>query len=173
MKWIKEKATQVQQAIVRVAEGVTEAYIAVKNAAKIVSYVGKTLSFLGDSLKSVVLTIFEPVMNYFDSFRQKIMDFWNSPLVKKVRDAVECIKNLPRTAVKVYRLIAGFIVKVIDIVNFPLGWIRFIVGLICSWEDLMIGIEYLINGVNEINPYKAWNYYGRFLGKLIYIIAMA
>jgi len=154
-----------------VAKGAAVAYNTVKNATvAAATYVGKAVTAITDAMKSVITDIIDKAVDAFEAMRLKITKFFGSPLMTAIITFVKCLKALKEAAGNIAKLIEGFTEKVTLVASFPLGWIKIIIGLICAWEDLKAAIDYLIKGWTEKTASVKWNYYGKFVGKLVYTI---
>jgi phage-related protein len=154
-----------------VAKGAAVAYNTVKNATvAAATYVGKAVTAITDQMKTVITGIIDSAVSAFETMRAKVTKFFSSPLMQAILTFVKCLKALKEAAGNVAKLITGFTEKAALVASFPLGWIKIIIGLICAWEDLKGAIDYLIKGWNEKTATIKWNYYGKFVGKLVYTI---
>lgn len=157
-----------------IATGVTKAYHVVKDAVvKVVEYVGKGLEWLGSKIKEIITSIFSFVTNLFEGIRNKIMNYFNGPTMTKIKTAMACIKKMPGAGVKVTEIVVGLLNKIVDVLAFPAGWIRFVIGLICAWESIIQAVKYLNQGMNEVSKLVKWNLYGKFTGLILHIIVIA
>jgi hypothetical protein len=176
MRWsiggfFKSAGNAIAGAAQTVTTKASQAYQTVKKGAAVASeWVGKEVGKVADAIKDALSAIFEKVINFFNEMKVKVVAFFNSPLMKNIMAFIKCVKALKEAAGNIATLIQGFVDKAADIANFPLGWIKIIVGLICAWEDLRDAINYLTSGFNEKDPLKKWNFYGKFTGKLVYVI---
>ena len=138
-----------------IATGITTAYHVVKDAVvKVATYIGKGLEWLGTKIREIITSIFSFVTNLFEGIRNKIMDYFNGPTMTKIKSALNCIKKIPTASAKVTELIVGLASKIVDLLMFPAGWIRFVIGLICAWESIIQAVKYLNQGINQI--YGFW-----------------
>jgi len=105
--------------------------------------------------------------------RAKVTAFFNSPLIQNVIQLFTCLKALRGAAANFISLAEAFAQKVVDIANFPAGWIKIIIGLICNWSNFKAAVDYLVRGIQASDAAVKWNLFGRFAGKLIDTIARA
>lgn len=168
--WEKIKST-VTTAASSVARGVVTAYKTVANGVKAAAvWVGKTAVEIANAVKDAITGVFGSIVSTFENIRAKVVAFFDSDLGRAIKTFVNCLKAIVTGAKNIAKLIEGYIAKIALLANFPHGWIVILVGLICAWEELAAAIGFLIKGFGESDPSKKWNNFGRFAGKLVYVI---
>ncbi len=124
-------------------------------------------------LQKVLHEVFKPSMRYFKSIKRSLIDMLEeNHFFHKIRSFIKCIANddeiiKNKELYSIYRLFS----QLVPDLNMPNFWTRFILGLFCSWEDTVDAIEYLKQGLKEVNKERKYKKFGKFLGKIMMALA--
>jgi len=164
---IKSAAVAVGDAVVSGAKTIGNAVV------KGVEWVGKKADELFTYVKGQINTLLEPVYNLFEQIKAKFLAWLEkNPLMKKLFEFAKCF--LTNSGVKGIKTLFNAVKSVVELIPklaTPAGWIELLVNLVCGWESLKDGINFLLSGIKETNAAKKYNFFGKFAGKIFEAIA--
>jgi len=115
----------------------------------------------------------QPVLDVFESIKEKFIAFLDkNPVLKTWFNFAKCFLEHEGTKqIKgLYERLKSFVTTIAALGN-ALGWVKLLVNLVCAWEDLRDGIAFLKLGFKEAKKPAKYNFFGRFVGKLVKAIA--
>jgi len=127
------------------------------------------IQYIKDKLEGLL----KPILDFFDSLKVKFNAFLEkNPVLKIWFEFVKCfLKNDGIKAIKgLFETLSSF-VSAIGALATPAGWVKLVINLVCGWEDLRDGINFLKLGFKEKAKPAKYNFYGRFIGKFMKAIA--
>jgi len=162
--------TSVGDALSKAASAVVSGAIKVKNAVVDgIDWAKKKATEVADFIKAKLTSIFQPVLDIIEGIKAKFSAWLNShPFIKKVFEFIKCgITNKGWDAVKgLVETVKNFIEMVTSLAT-PAGWVKLLVTLVCGWEDLKAAIGFLQQGLKATDKKIRYNFYGKFLGRVI------
>ncbi len=165
MSWSFDKLiNDAKDAITAGAEEIKKGAIKVGKA--VASAAGDVKDFVTKTLKET----FNTLCGYFESIKAKVLAFYNSPLIQKLILFINCAKTLKKFAQNMVTIVTSWI-SLIGSLSTIAGWVKLVVKLICSWEDLAKAIGFLKEALSSgVKEDVKWQKYGQFVGKIIYTI---
>ncbi len=138
-----------------------------------VDWAKKKASEISDFLKQKIQEKVKPVLELYEDIKAKFTNWLSKhPIMEKTFNFLKCIiTNKGAQGIKAMVDAVKSLIALIPKLGSPAGWITLIVNLVCGWEDLRDGIQFLLSGMKETDRKKKYNFYGKFTGKLIKAIA--
>jgi hypothetical protein len=156
-----------------VASGVSMAAKAIKKG------VTAIVDWAAEKYAAAVASL-QAIADYLTSLVNKIKSFFQGSLWTRIKNIIMCIKSAKALGSVIYEVVKSIVGKVKSIVKAvtmgPVGLAALadiILALLCSWADFAKAADFFVQASAETNKIKAYEYWGRGLGKILYIIGMA
>ena len=138
---------------------VTGVQIAGQAVGTLAEWVGKPIDSLLVYAKEKIAAFFQPVMDLFNSIKQKILDYVLIPPIKTLLKFLACFKGLPAIALGIVSFTDGINLS-ISLITTPIGWAVVLVKLICQYTNLKEGIQLFSDAWKDANILTRYNKLG-------------
>jgi hypothetical protein len=121
-------------------------------------------------VKEKVTAIFKPIGEWLDSLKIKLINLLmkNTFFRALGENFLKCFISLKgiSSVIGVVSAISNFASVVAALIT-PIGWVNFVVNLVCGWEKLKLAIASLKAAWNATVPATKYNEYGKVAGYFI------
>jgi len=152
----------------------SDAWNWIKDAAKKTGkYIAKAAASVQKAIGDVINSIFTKVIEIFDAMKAKLTKFFSGPIMSRVVTVVKCVTTAVVSGSNVLELMKKFAEKVELFASFPVGFMGFVIGLICKYKDFKEAIDFLKKAWTSTDAAVKFFNFGSFLGKIANIIVTA
>jgi hypothetical protein len=156
--WIKTKAADVGRAVVATGQ-----------------WIGKKVDELWEWIKEKINTVLQPIYDFFDQLKAKFVGWLRqNPTMAALLDFASCLHN--NGSASALLTVAHVVLRLtllIPSLATPVGWIALVVHLVCGWEHLRNGINFLLAAVRNTDRLMKYYQYGQMTGEFLRAISGA
>jgi len=118
-------------------------------------------------VKEVINDNMKPIVDNLEEVKESLTKWMpKNTFLKETKPLLECIKKAHKDNLKVTKSLSG-LNTIVPKMNTPEGWFKLVINLICGWEDLEIGVEYLLSINAKTTLEQKYNFYGKFIGRFL------